>query len=360
MKDAPAIPETSFFDAFAPLRAWLPLLVVSIHVPALMTQGNAKAGLFSSWMLAVSRLAVPSFFVLSGLLFFRHPETWSLSRWKGQLFRRLRTLFVPLLLWNALSWMRLALFPLLRGDFSFVRAFFGSRPLFLAGWVFGLAHFNPDFTWTPQSQLGPMWFVRDLLVLALLSPLLFFLIRRAWWLLLPVLAACFLSEPTAHHAYDSWRVSAFFFSLGAACSIHGIDVVRLFRKMPLLPLFAAWVVSLAFSEWSRTPSWAVAFPILSGTAFAFALSVRVGASPPGAVVKFLAEAGFFVYCAHPVLNLLPAERLPFSPPTGFFAALAAWSLAYLALFLPALAAYAVLRRFASPVLALLTGRPLRR
>ena len=49
------------------------------------------------------RIAVPTFFLISGYLFFFKLEEWSTDIWFNKLKKRVRTLLIPYLLWNLIA-----------------------------------------------------------------------------------------------------------------------------------------------------------------------------------------------------------------------------------------------------------------
>ena len=150
----------------------------------------------------LSAVSVPMFFWFSGLLFFYKTE-FCLEAYKKKLRRRVRTLLVPYILWNliAILWTAKIFVPGLSSLFSnadgvklnltiwgFINCFYdNSRGLFLAPEV-NLV--NPAI---PIN--GPLWYIRDLMVLVLISPVLYWLIKKLRVWLLLVMAVFYLFIP---------------------------------------------------------------------------------------------------------------------------------------------------------------------
>jgi len=114
----------------------------------------------------LAHATAPLFFLLSGYLFFVKFE-WSLKAFSRKIVSRFHSLLVPFLFWNLSAWIIIhsaKLFPSTRIYFSepFIRfdsySFWG-----IINSIFGIDQ-------TPAAY--PLWFLRDLIILVLLVPLL--------------------------------------------------------------------------------------------------------------------------------------------------------------------------------------------
>ena len=112
----------------------------------------------------VTEICVPLFFVMSGYLFFRNtPERPSVGWFRNKIQSRFFTLLIPYLIANIIAW--LCYFFAIREVPSMVSGFLGDK------WK------NPLFVfWTGPINLS-LWFIRELILLVLLSPLIYFLLR---------------------------------------------------------------------------------------------------------------------------------------------------------------------------------------
>lgn len=140
------------------------LLVVMIHV------GWSREILSPTWFVnelvkeGVARIAVPFFFVVSGYFLAAHfdEEGW----WRRETKKRIHTLVIPFLMWSIIAY--LALLPI-----EMVADHLAHRP-------FGTSVALTDWRWAkllgivPWSmpRLRPLWYVRALFILVLLSPLI--------------------------------------------------------------------------------------------------------------------------------------------------------------------------------------------
>lgn len=109
----------------------------------------------------IGRCAVPTYFAMSGYLFFRgcNPENI-----KGKLFRRLMTVLVPFIIWNLFFYFLYMVLARIPG--------IGSRINFEMP-SFGFEEFVVNNTVNP-----PMWFLSRLLVLQFCSPIVLILFRK--------------------------------------------------------------------------------------------------------------------------------------------------------------------------------------
>lgn len=177
---------------------------------------------FSLWL---GETGVPGFFFISGFLFFL-----SKKRYPQKLETRFHTLLIPYLLWNTLL-LGLYIIVFIAGypqdingkciaDYTFIdymRAF----------WDRGS---YDDGNFVPI--LCPFWYIRNLLIMSVLSPLLYYIIKYLREAYLLVVTVWWLFTP--HNAFISQTI--LFFSLGAYFSILNKNPLVLFNKYKKLCL----------------------------------------------------------------------------------------------------------------------------
>lgn len=191
------------------------------------SQGFQVATFVNSFVLFFFFSVVPLLSMVSGWLFFSFSND-ATGELASRIRRRFTSLYVPLVLWNLLYLVLLwALFSIDRENalLSNINIDFATaRPTQYLNAVFGLTHHPVAFQF---------WFVRDLFVTVLVSPILWLLLRHA-----PVLGAIALGVVWLT-GFDLWiffRTDVlFFFYLGA--------LVRL-RKTPLeiAPRATLWLL----------------------------------------------------------------------------------------------------------------------
>lgn len=162
---------------------------------------------------------VPGFLFISGFLFFLSKKSYA-EKLKG----RFHSLLVPYLLWNGLLLL------------AYLSAYALGHPQDINGRNIA------DFNWLDYLRLFwdrgsfdngnfvpllcPYWYIRNLLILSLCSPIIYMLTRylreiylltiAVWWMLMP------------HNAFIPQSI--LFFSLGAYFSIHIKDPMTVFRQ----------------------------------------------------------------------------------------------------------------------------------
>lgn len=298
------------------LRFPLALLVVLIHCD-ISERAGADAGQFAliaplCQLLSkgIATMAVPAFFAISGYLFFLGKQTFTLSDYREKLRRRAKTLLVPYLAWNAVAFLIYAAKDVAAGQpLQFppcADLFWGIRPLGEGGVNILGQPIGPTFA---PVQV-PLWFVRDLIVLVALSPVLHFLIRRmgvVWLALIGV--ANFVLWPN----FGGMSLTgAFWFSIGAWFAVRSKDPLATTRRF--LPAAAiACVASFALSVALRD----VCAPASNFLRVLYTMSAIVCLIHTADKLThrrepnhFLASSTFFIYAFHtivlfPIIAVLP-------------------------------------------------------
>ena len=308
------------------LRPLLALMVVGLHVRPYYTTGTEKFfdGTYEATVIMIFRIlfsvAVPFFFLISGYFFFKGLESWDLSVWKNKIRKRVNTLLVPYLLWNLIAFLgycitRFAGYRIKGIPFPNLMDEMSER-----GWIRLLwdrclyGDINPDginlfgFAVSSGSPMnGPTWFLRDLIVVILFTPVIWWLIRH--------LKRSFLIFAGILYVVDLWipfagfsSMAFFMFSMGAWLFLTGNDLVSISRIHPLIQAVTAIVLllisamSLGVNEWIHCISSRLfilcAIPVLFRM-----VSNRVITAGTGTKgwKQNLSNSSFFVYVMHTVL-----------------------------------------------------------
>lgn len=124
-------------------------------------QGEGINGFVQDGCMALTEVAVPCFFLISGF-FFLNRNYYEIAEYKNMLLKKGRTLLLPFVIWNLVGLLCLVV---------------TQQPLSLSFvWDFILQLFNSKY-------YGPLWYVRDLMVLMLLVPLYQWIFRINHWIL---------------------------------------------------------------------------------------------------------------------------------------------------------------------------------
>lgn len=188
---------------------------------------NHKVSYFFSC--SITRFAVPMFFILSGITFFKD---YSNKEYAKKIKRRLFTLVIPYLLWNTV-WMLWEIFT----SHSFLAKFSASEPfpLTLSNIVKGIFFYGCNV---------PFWFIFDIILFSLAAPLVFLIIRNKYVGIFVVSGLTIASLWGVYMPADLfyYPMSAIFYLIGAIIGYHFFD--RASRKSSK-PLQIASVVFLS-------------------------------------------------------------------------------------------------------------------
>ncbi|GEM_PF-6084800 len=200
-----------------------------------MTQGSG----YDTGYLLVGRilwLANPLFYALSGYLFFHHGKVHD---YPSKLRRRFHTYLIPYLAWNTIYLLFFLLatwsFPALMGEQGI--RWNEITPGFL--WKVYVCYYGEGLESTPLD--GPLWFLRNLILITVLSPLLRYLLSLHRLSLLPLLCIPFL--PIGTEAITTLT----YYGLGAYIALWNIDFIDISRRfsLPCTILFiflSVWLV----------------------------------------------------------------------------------------------------------------------
>lgn len=257
----------------------------------------------------LARISVPLFFAISGYLFF-FSLLPTLQNYLKKLQSRAYTLLIPFLFWN----MVIFLFYLMAQNIPFTATYFsGERPIvveltFLQNMelFFGIGEFKYPVSYQ-------FWFIRDLILLALLTPLIFIAIRVAPYLFLLIVAIVWFFElmPALYLSLDS--TSLFFFSLGAYWGHKKFDFSLIDRGwLALLLLFSLFSLIDLFTE----RVYVTQLTIFLGTLALFSLTSVLNRSLK---IKqnliYLSQYSFFTFAIHePLLSVIRKLSFIFMKP----------------------------------------------
>lgn len=293
------------------LRFPLALLVVFIHsynsvwrTPT-HTQIEPLATLLSRLL---PTFAVPLFFAISGYLFFLNAPRLTWHGYADKLQRRSLTLLLPYLCWNLVAFALYALRDVAVGsslqhtlslNLLWGSATLGAESCNGLGWHIAAGT-------APVQE--PLWFVRDLIVVVLASPLIYALLRYLRWGGLLLLAVVFYGNLWPNPAGFTFT-SVWFFSLGAWFSISERKVLLTLRPLIkpcaalLVPILLALMLFRSSSYWWWLPLQQLYVLVAMVVSVVVADFVAQQRKPN----QWLANSSFFVYASHTIV-LLPISN----------------------------------------------------
>jgi surface polysaccharide O-acyltransferase-like enzyme len=303
----------------------------------------------------VARVAVPAFFLISGYLFFLNWRT-GFDFFVPKMHARIRTLFVPFLFWNVFS---LLLYFAVQ-NLPFAKQFSAGRASIILDLGFsGLVSAILGIGRAPIAY--QFWFIRDLMLLVLLAPLVGFAARRfgVWFI-----AALFVLRILDAWPFYSPSIEASaFFMLGAWCAVNKKGLFGFDAFAPFLIIFYIPIVVLdAVGVFGGLQPYAHRVGVLVGVAVALWLTkFLVSNDKIGSRLVSLSGCAFFVFAAHePLLTIL--RKIAFKiiqPQTGT-------ALLVLYILLPAILIFSlvvmcrILRSVAPGFMTIVTGTPVQR
>ena len=251
---------------------------------------------FSLW---IGETGVPTFFFISGLLFF-----YSKKSYVQKLRSRLNTLFIPYLFFNALilcGYLFLMYFGktiiILGKDLAdytlidYIRAF----------WDRGVwDHGNGS------PMLCPLWYIRNLMLLVILSPIIYYIVKYTKLLFPVVFGLLWINAHDSAYTLQSLTM----FSLGAYFPVCDRNPIEVFEKYKVLFVSAFLLLAIMdFLHLYVSIPFALPFHRLSLVANTFFCISFLGEFlyRHHFYSSFLSKSAFFVFCIHYpfVTNLRP-------------------------------------------------------
>lgn len=259
----------------------------------------------------VCRIAVPAFFLISGYLFFVNLEKWDREIWLGKMKRRFHTLLIPYIIWNLVGIAYLCVSPYVGAnvenpesllsvfqDRGWLRLFWDSNRV-MEQWnpptinILGYAMHNG----MPANT--PLWFIRDLIVINLFSPLIYVFVKNTKQYGLWVLGILFLLNIWV--PIEGFSIIGFFFySLGTYCAIFSKGMAEPFKKFsPLAYVLAVALLSGLLVTFGR--HWSAQYIIrcfqIVGVISIFNIAT-ICSKDGDSLVTRLADSSFFIYASH--------------------------------------------------------------
>ncbi|MCD8302247.1 MAG: acyltransferase [Prevotellaceae bacterium] len=257
----------------------------------------------------ITGIAVPIFFFISGYLYFIKTDMESGIAGMNYLKKtksRIKSLLIPYLSWNVLVMLFYSGMALLTsGDSVMEKDGYKSILEYTLTDVWK-SIYALDTTGMPMD--GPLWFIRDLFVISLFSPLVFLIVRYLKWvgvLALGCLMACHIGLPFEGFSTACW----FYFSWGAYMGLNKSqlfsnvsDRTSLLMNGGILVLMVS--ETICYFNGIHLP----AFIMRAGSVFlifgAMAVYERKSTCRWQGVLVFLSTSSFFVYAIHKPLQVI--------------------------------------------------------
>lgn len=284
--------------------------------------------------------AVPLFFLISGFLYFKGCESqFGLKDYINKNKKRLRTLVLPYILWNIFTLLLFGaiqtLMPQMMSGKHALIADYSFRDWLMAFWSTGEGF--------PIN--GPMWFIRDLIVLSVLSILIYPLIRNKLIGLFIVIL------------FFAFGIRGEYFILGAWLGVHGIDFVNHCKKIWIIAIIGYFVlvgINMALDDTIHNVIKSI-HEFLGVIAITGLFGRIYERGEIGRNVLFLSGTTFFIYAFHqqPLLMMCKLWK-KFMPSSDIFDITGYFLLPFVIIAISVLL-YISMQRIAPKTLAVLTG-----
>ncbi len=263
----------------------------------------------------LTHVAVPIFFLISGYLFFHKIKNWGKNAYVTKIKSRFKSLVIPYICWNLIA-ISIVLLPDIIGYFFFERPLnIGEFIEYGGGWhLFWDCHqwAHDRINWigiaTPMTAPYdlPLWFLRDLIVVVGITPLIHIYVKHTRHYGLFLLMLAYMSGVWPN--ISGLNITAvFFFTIGAYFSINGHNIVERFSHVRTLSYISAIIllIPLTLYDGRNTDVGYMLYPlfIISGVCATINLASQLLSKRRIRVIPLLAKSSFFIFASHTIVIL---------------------------------------------------------
>ncbi len=247
----------------------------------------------------IARVAVPLFFLMAGYLFFTGFE-WSKKSYFVKLKARIKTLLIPFIFWNIVTLSFIALAQAIPATQIY---FSGNNPP-IAG--FGFFDYLNAVVGINRSPIAyQFWFIRDLMILVLLAPLIKIILKFGPF--------AFLAVFFIYWFFDIWPFyvpsseALLFFYVGAYLASTNKNMFAVDRYGSILVLLYLIIVTIdaSFIDGPFNPYLHKVGIIVGVLSTLFITKFIARTERIKSIILWLSSASFFVYAIHePLLTIV--------------------------------------------------------
>lgn len=257
----------------------------SIYIPNSL-HNSGSADVVQRFIVALAHGRIPTFFIISGFLFFRGLDVFNMSFYKKRLQSRYRSLILPYVLWTLICLIYLCTKALPSVIQTHDTASITNMLTYRIFWIYSGVH--------PLHV--PLWYVRDLIVMSIFSPVIWLYLKHTRHLGMLLLIAFH----TILRGYIAFTLpdAVLFFSMGAYFAMCDVDFRPVARQLkwwvvPILIITA--VIILLGEEYSaRIASTVIPITYLCLSAY---ITDKYKCKMP----ENLTNSVFFIYASHTIL-----------------------------------------------------------
>ena len=305
------------------LKVWLTIMVIFIHSYNTNVNFVGKTIAFSEpvWLFTIkciiskilSRSAVPAFFFLAAYFLYRKQFSW-----KKNITKKIRSLLFPYFILNAL-WIFIFF---VAQKIPSTRSFFATSENIIANWSF--ADWIANFFGSPSSSypiLYPLWFIRDLFVLNLLSFVFDWIVKKFGHISFAIFLLVWLFLYSTHIFFLNVQ-SLCFWGIGCYFARQRISISVLDKYKVIIAIAYPCLSIITYFLLDNSGIWALfiyRLCSLVGIAFWFVCTTKIKGKFK-TIILFISKYSFCIYLFHEMnLTILRKIIAKFVPQTPFVA-----------------------------------------
>lgn len=243
-------------------------------------------------------IAVPLFFFISGLLFFKE-GLFDLALYGKKLKKRIHTILVPYLLWNIIYFIIIGILQLIKPDtllllHKHIVDFRWQDFLWLFWDISQITGLADD---QRACLVGAFWFLQCLFVLFLISPIIYYLIKYLRHFILVIIGFLYFTDFIPEMPGIQCNAIVYYM-LGAYCSIMHIDFISIFRRIPILAHLVILIATLLIAYLFNDNDIVYNITDLFLQAAVFAITAYMIENHCWKECQYLISSVFFVFAVH--------------------------------------------------------------
>lgn len=317
--------------------------------------------------------SVPVYYFISGFVFFLG-ITLTKDTYLRKLKNRVHTLLIPYIIWNLVA----VCFTLLKRTPA-LSAFFPATsqtsivisPIRLLNIFWNATNSiivvpGAEIADASSQAIFPanvaLWFLRDLMIVVLITPLIYTAIKRYKFIPIAVLGITWFFEPLFINGYICQLTTAlFFFSLGAYFSILQKDIIYEFNKFFTHSIILYTILGVSYVLLMHispnAAKWVKQLNVLCGLLFAYNISSYLVKNGVCKANKFFSSSSFYIYVTHTIINIEVLKViLIVLKPSSELAIISSFLVSIVVTVGLLLLSYVLMRKFTPKFLTAITGR----
>ncbi|MES5135927.1 acyltransferase family protein [Prevotella amnii] len=248
----------------------------------------------------LANFSVHLFFFISGFLFFIGLEKFEWKKYFHKCHKRFYSLVIPFFIWNIIFML-------------FVAAVNALAPSLLS---YKKSFLNMSFFeicncfWEMSQGLIPLWFLRDLIIITIICPIIYFLLSCKLNKVVMLFFTLFYLSGYCQYVEGIGLRALYPFILGAWFSINKIDpIIKLRKHYILISILTLLLVSIDFFMWKYNKenlTIVSLMRLIGGIWCLISVSYLVERYNFGKF-KLFSESSFFVFVFHMFIIYIPAK-----------------------------------------------------